>query len=249
MEMLPQTGRTALLKWSEEDDQILIETRFKAKSDALREVRQIDEENARRKVENLPLLPRPEPNIPDDLELKRRIIENRRRAPHESINDLRVLKITGPQIWHPVSESRRFTRADAAKVFDERLQPADKQVPHPELMLMHKEWLADKTLEERTELQQRRGELERQRMVHRAERKALKETMIKKVTNKRGVVFRFQEIKVDDAGKDGRGIKGVGWRYGVPNTYRSKGDIKIPQHALVPPKYMPIPKFKNLRNV
>ncbi|KAI5290018.1 hypothetical protein KEM54_002663 [Ascosphaera aggregata] len=38
-------------------------------------------------------------------------------VPHETINDLPVHPLTGPQIFYPVSESRRFTRRDAGRVF------------------------------------------------------------------------------------------------------------------------------------
>ncbi|KAI9929940.1 hypothetical protein MW887_011750 [Aspergillus wentii] len=40
-----------------------------------------------------------------------------RRRPHESINDLPVHRLTDPQIFYPVSESRQFTRVDAGRVF------------------------------------------------------------------------------------------------------------------------------------
>lgn len=36
---------------------------------------------------------------------------------HESINDLPVHRLTTPQIFYPVSESRQFTRVDAGRVF------------------------------------------------------------------------------------------------------------------------------------
>ena len=38
-------------------------------------------------------------------------------TPHESINDLPVHRLTEPQIFYPVSESRQFTREDAGRVF------------------------------------------------------------------------------------------------------------------------------------
>ncbi|EGE03308.1 hypothetical protein TEQG_02343 [Trichophyton equinum CBS 127.97] len=52
---------------------------------------------------------------------------------HEPINDLPVHKLTEPQIFYPVSESRHFTRVDAARAFSaapalpaaERDQPAN----------------------------------------------------------------------------------------------------------------------------
>ncbi|KAJ9218392.1 hypothetical protein DTO166G4_258 [Paecilomyces variotii] len=39
------------------------------------------------------------------------------QVPHESINDLPVHRLTDPQIFYPVSESRQFTRIDAGRVF------------------------------------------------------------------------------------------------------------------------------------
>ncbi|EEH21636.2 hypothetical protein PABG_03852 [Paracoccidioides brasiliensis Pb03] len=40
-----------------------------------------------------------------------------RPIPHESINDLPVHRLTEPQIFYPVSESRQFNRVDAGRVF------------------------------------------------------------------------------------------------------------------------------------
>ncbi|KAL1971049.1 hypothetical protein VTN77DRAFT_2883 [Rasamsonia byssochlamydoides] len=40
-----------------------------------------------------------------------------RQVAHESINDLPVHRLTDPQIFYPVSESRQFTRVDAGRVF------------------------------------------------------------------------------------------------------------------------------------
>lgn len=40
-----------------------------------------------------------------------------RPTPHESINDLPVHRLTDPQIFLPVPESRHFTRVDAGRVF------------------------------------------------------------------------------------------------------------------------------------
>lgn len=40
--------------------------------------------------------------------------------------------------------------------------------------------------------------------------------------------FRFRNIRVENAGKDGRGARGVGVRYGMPHEDRKKGQVKIP---------------------
>ncbi|CAD6501618.1 BgTH12-01868 [Blumeria graminis f. sp. triticale] len=247
LEMLPCTGKLALLNWTDQDEKALIEARLEAKLAAEREIKERKAENNRRREESLPLLPLASPSIPDEMDLKNQVVEDRRRNPHESINDLAVLKVTGPQLWHPVSESRHFTRADAAKVFDDKLQPADKRVPHPELTVMHREWLNGKSIEERTLLQIRRLKDEQQKSEQKALRRTLQQESIKKIKNQRGVVFRFQETKVDEIGKNGRGVKGVGCRYGVPNMDRSKGQVKIPQHALFAPRHMPSPRFSNTR--
>ena len=146
---------------------------------------------------------------------------------HESINDLPVHAATGQQIFHPTSESRQFTRADAAKVFDENLLPADDRVPHPELALMHKDFKAGMTREEIEERQRERDEKIEKKRAAIASKKASNLAAVKKVQTGRWE-FRFTDVNVDDIGKDGRGHKGVGWRYGVPLMDRSRGQVKIP---------------------
>ena len=146
---------------------------------------------------------------------------------HESINDLPVHAATGQQIFHPTSESRQFTRADAAKVFDENLLPADDRVPHPELALMHKDLKAGMTSEEIEERQKERDEKIEKRRAAFAAKRAAKLAAVKKVQTGRWE-FRFTDVNVDDIGKDGRGHKGVGWRYGAPLMDRSRGQVKIP---------------------
>jgi hypothetical protein len=153
--------------------------------------------------------------------------EDKKVKPHESINDLPVHAATGQQIFHPTSESRHFTRADAAKVFHEKLLPADDRVPHPELAEMHKEFKLGLPPKEREANAKAREEAEEKKRQLAAARQARKEAAIKKVDTGRWE-FRFTEINVDDAGKDGRGHKGTGWRYGRPHMDRSRGTVKIP---------------------
>lgn len=56
--------------------------------------------------------------------------------PHESINDLPVHRLTDPQIFYPVSESRQFTRVDAGRVFSAAPalphKEAERAVAHPD---------------------------------------------------------------------------------------------------------------------
>ncbi|CZS91725.1 uncharacterized protein RAG0_02248 [Rhynchosporium agropyri] len=146
---------------------------------------------------------------------------------HESINDLPVHRMTGQQIWHPTSESRHFTREDAAKIFDDNLLPADARVPHPELAVMHKDYMENLSSEEKRQRTTDRENAEQKKRAEKAVRLAKKEEAIKKVDTGRWE-FHFTDINVDAVGKTGRGHKGVGWRYGLPHDDRNRGKIKIP---------------------
>jgi hypothetical protein len=148
---------------------------------------------------------------------------------HESINDLPVHRATTLQLFHPVSESRHFTRRDAGKVFDRNLLPAEDRVPHTELVQLEM-WknqgvqfderiLRMREQNEKEEKDKRDGERRRR------EREARE---VAKVDNGRSV-FMFRDVKVDEmVGADGRGKMGVGARYGVPHQDRKKGQVKIP---------------------
>ncbi|EDU39753.1 conserved hypothetical protein [Pyrenophora tritici-repentis Pt-1C-BFP] len=65
--------------------------------------------------------------------------KGKRPIPHEPINDLIVHPATRQQLFVPVAESRRFTRVDAGKAFDNNLLPADARIPHPELVHAERE--------------------------------------------------------------------------------------------------------------
>lgn len=146
---------------------------------------------------------------------------------HESINDLPVHRATGSQIFYPTSESRAFTRADAAKAFSDTLLPADDRVPHPELAIIHKEVLQDLSPEVRRTRAAEREKAAQEAAEKAALAKAKEDARVKRVDVGK-VEFRFTEIMVDHAGKDGRGRKGTGWRYGAPLMDRSKGHVRIP---------------------
>jgi len=152
---------------------------------------------------------------------------NKRPNFHETINDLPVHRATGQQIWHPTSESRHFTRVDAAKVFDDKLLPADARVPHPELTVRYKELMEELTPEEQQERAAAREALAEKKRTLKAARQAKREAAVKKVDTGRWE-FHITDINVDAAGKTGRGHKGVGWRYGQPHDDRTRGKIKIP---------------------
>ncbi|KAI9780514.1 MAG: hypothetical protein M1839_006631 [Geoglossum umbratile] len=154
---------------------------------------------------------------------------------HESINDLPVHPATTQQIFEPTSESRVFTRVDASKAFDPTLLPADERIPHPELVVLERERLSGLSQEERLARQRERAEEEAEKRKAKDRRREERE----KATLKRVLPtelggnggrweWRFREISVQDAGKDGRAPGGVGWRYGVPHDDRRKGQVKIP---------------------
>lgn len=155
---------------------------------------------------------------------------NRRPNVHESINDLPVHKDTTRQIFHPVSESRHFTRVDAGKVFSPTLLPADDRIPHPELIQLEKDIQSDMTPHERIAKQRERLNMEKEaREAREKARKAKEERELTRVVPPQGRwEFRFRDISVESVGKDGRDRRGVGARYGIPHEDRKRGQIKIP---------------------
>ena len=40
--------------------------------------------------------------------------------------------------------------------------------------------------------------------------------------------YRIKDVCVDDAGRDGKGPRASGWRYGAPHMDRKRGAVKIP---------------------
>lgn len=153
--------------------------------------------------------------------------------PHEPINDLPVHNATRTQIFHPVAESRVFTRKDAGQVFSPGLLPADARVPHPELIELEKERLAGVPREERILRQRERMQLETLEAAERVRKKQQWEKMqVKKVTPPGGRwEFRFRDISVESVGPTGRDRRGVGARYGFPHEDRKRGQVKIPRRV------------------
>lgn len=154
--------------------------------------------------------------------------EKARAIPHESINDLPVHSATTTQLFHPVSESMHFNRRSAAKVFSRDLLPAEDRIPHPEMVELAR--VAQEHRGRDDKVKERRDELEKEEAAIlnlKREKKAAREAAAKKIENPRWI-FRFEDIKVESVGKDGRARGGVGARYGVPPQDRKKGQIKIP---------------------
>ncbi|KAL8998534.1 MAG: hypothetical protein Q9188_006089 [Gyalolechia gomerana] len=147
---------------------------------------------------------------------------------HEPINDLPVHSATTTQLFHPVPESMHFNRVSAAKVFARDLLPAEDRIPHPEMVELAK--LEQENRGREDLLEERRVELEKEEAAiidMKRQRQAAQEATTRKVENPRWQ-FRFENIKVESVGRDGRARSGVGARYGVPPQDRKKGQIKIP---------------------
>lgn len=147
---------------------------------------------------------------------------------HEGINDVSVHPATRKQIFHPTSESRVFTREDAAKVFSPTLLPVDQRIPHPELVQLERWNLEGLSREKRNEKFVQMDDEMRATAEEKEKRRKEWEERTQRTVPGRRWDFKFQDISVEDVGKDGRSSKGVGLRYGMPHTDRKRGEYKIP---------------------
>ncbi|KAG8630023.1 hypothetical protein KVT40_001642 [Elsinoe batatas] len=156
-----------------------------------------------------------------------------KQQPHESINDLPVHAATQQQIFYPTSESRQFTRADAAAVFSPTLLPADARIPHPELIEAAKPEHADLTPAQRANVAEKAREAVAQQKAEQAKKKEEWEKRNVQVVQRPKWEFRFQSIQADKVGRDSRHPQGVGWRYGMPHEDRKRGHMKdVPKEVL-----------------
>lgn len=146
----------------------------------------------------------------------------------EPINEIHVHSYTMQQLFVPTSESRQFTREDAAKAFNHTMLSPDKRVPHPELVEMErrvKDGMREKESWNQFKKEAKKSEDDLDlRILSLAEKDKLDTTT---VTTGR-FDFRIKSVSADDVGKDGRARHGVGWRYGIPFEDRKKDQVKIP---------------------
>lgn len=151
-----------------------------------------------------------------------------RSQPFEPINEIHVHGYTMQQIFLPVAESREFTRADAAKAFHNNLLPADKRIPHPELVQKERDVLNGMD-EGEAMIKFHKAAEESERAVAETKRgqRLAAEKKIQRAEGPRAQ-FRFTDVNVDHSGRDGRAVRGVGWRYGNPLNDRTRGVVKIP---------------------
>lgn len=146
----------------------------------------------------------------------------------EPINEIHVHGYTMQQIFVPTSESRHFTREDAAKAFHPTMLSPDSRMPHKELVEHYK-----RLNEGKRESKSRKVFIEEARASERADvlrdasKKEFEKRAIQTVPTERAD-FRFKKITADDAGPDGRSRRGVGWRYGAPYEDRKKDQVKHP---------------------
>ncbi|EMC93745.1 hypothetical protein BAUCODRAFT_75161 [Baudoinia panamericana UAMH 10762] len=149
-------------------------------------------------------------------------------TPHEPINDIEVHAHTRPQIFWPASESRQFTREDAAKVFDSKLLPADKRIPLPMLVDLERWKLEGLDRQERTKKQIEADDKARREEDEKVRKRTEWQARTQRVVQGRRWDFKFQDISAEKVGKDGRGKDAVGYRYGMPHEDRKRGMLKIP---------------------
>ncbi|KAI8304744.1 hypothetical protein K4K61_005919 [Colletotrichum sp. SAR11_59] len=160
--------------------------------------------------------------------LPQTILRKEAQIPHEPINEIHVHKLTMQQLFVPVSESRQFNREDAAKAFHRNMLSADQRSPLKELVTMRKSIDSGVKPAEAFEKFKETTRAEEDRLIEKERRRLEKaEEETTRVDTGR-FEFRFKEMNVEAAGKDGRGRKAVGWRYGVPFYDRKKGEFKLP---------------------
>ncbi|OAA63511.1 Ribosomal protein S35, mitochondrial [Niveomyces insectorum RCEF 264] len=149
-------------------------------------------------------------------------------GPHEPINEIHVHRYTQQQLFVPVSESRHFTREDAAHAFHPTLLPADKRMPIPELVALERDVTKTHTRREATEVFRTRVAAEQAALAARDKAAADAEAARTQRVATERFEFRIRDIDAEDVGKDGRSPRAVGWRYGVPFHDRKRGQVKIP---------------------
>ena len=155
-------------------------------------------------------------------------IEGEQNEPHEPINEVHVHNLTMQQLFLPVSESRHFTRKDAAKAFHDKMLSADARSPQPQLIQMEKEILNGASREDSLAKFKEATQKEEDKVAQKLQQQRELEAKQTKNVKTDRYEFRFKEINVDDVGRDGRSRKGTGWRYGAPFEDRKRGLIKIP---------------------
>ncbi|MBE3047670.1 hypothetical protein IMZ48_35185 [Candidatus Bathyarchaeota archaeon] len=147
---------------------------------------------------------------------------------HEPINDVHVHGHTMQQVFLPVSESRHFTREDAAKAFNRKMLSADDRSQHPELVSMMRGVLGGERRGDSTKKFVEAARESEQALVRKAE--AAQQREAARTTNVQSdrFEFRIQAFNSERVGILGRDRHATGWRYGAPLDDRKRGKVRIP---------------------
>lgn len=154
--------------------------------------------------------------------------EDEPKQPLEPINEIHVHGYTMQQLFVPTSESRHFTREDAADAFHHTMLSADARMPHKEFVDHHrrvKSGMRERDSEERFVEAARKSQAADEQRYQR--RKDVEKRITTTIASER-FDFRIKKMQVDDVGPVGRARSGVGWRYGAPYEDRKKNQVKIP---------------------
>ncbi|CAK7270118.1 hypothetical protein SEPCBS119000_003923 [Sporothrix epigloea] len=151
----------------------------------------------------------------------------------EDVNEIHTHAYTKQQLFVPASESRQFTREDAARAFHPRMLSPDKRVPIPELIQVEKDVLnGELSYVDSFGKLHAKADAEQEALAE-ADRQAAaaEEASTTRVGTDR-FEFRIRDINADNVGADGRSPHAVGWRYGVPFDDRKPGQVKIPTRVV-----------------
>ncbi|GAB1312381.1 37S ribosomal protein S35, mitochondrial [Madurella fahalii] len=146
----------------------------------------------------------------------------------EPINDIHVHSYTMQQLFVPTSESREFTRADAARAFGEHILPPDAKMRIPELVDMERNLAGGmEPAQAYRAFMEAAARSEADVAAAQRARRQRDDERTARVDVGR-FEYRFEKINAEDVGRNGRSRKAVGWRYGVPFSDRRRGEVKIP---------------------
>jgi hypothetical protein len=166
--------------------------------------------------------------------------EGERIVPHEPINDIPVHTFTNRQLFVPTSESREFTRKDAARAFNGKLLPADARSAHEQLINLERKLATPEaeqgqTAEEVREFKEAAYGMFKESTQNQEERQAIKlqrqrekEARLTQTFETSRFEFRIKTYNSEGVGRNGKNPKLPGSRYGAPAEDRKRGAVKIP---------------------
>jgi hypothetical protein len=153
---------------------------------------------------------------------------DKKNTPLEAVNEVHVHKHTMRQLFVPVSESRHFTRKDAAAAFHPNMLSVDERSPAKEVIQIARDQSEGMDAQEavrvfRDTVQEKEVAIAEKRAMREAEEEA-RTTRV----NTGRYEFRIREMNSENVGADGKARKAKGWRYGAPLNDRKRGMVKIP---------------------